>query len=226
MQAFDLCVERGIPAVELDIHLCKSGELVIIHDHELQRLAATAATVEDLTYEELRKLDVGTHKDAAFAGSRIPLLDELFERHGKRLYYDVELKVRGTKDTGIGAKAWETIRSHGLQSVCMVSSFNPFAIRHFNAASGRSIPTAVIYCEDDEVPRILQHGWGRHIANATVLKPRWNQVDRSMLQRFRMRKGYPVITWTVDDPEIGSHLIGLGVDGIISNNPAQFVAQR
>ena len=74
MEAFDLCVGRGIPGAELDVHLCKSGELVIIHDHELQRLAGIDAVVEDSTYAELRQLDVGSHKDPRFAGARIPLL--------------------------------------------------------------------------------------------------------------------------------------------------------
>jgi len=39
MKAFDLCAERNIPGVELDVHLCKTGELVVIHDHNLRRLS-------------------------------------------------------------------------------------------------------------------------------------------------------------------------------------------
>jgi len=226
MEAFDLCVRRGVPGVELDVHLCKSGELVIIHDFRLKRLAGVDAEVEDLTYGELKALDVGSHKDRRFAGARIPLLEELFARHGSRLYYDIEMKVRGTKDTGIARKTWETIQDANLQSHCMVSSFNPFALWHFNKACRRSIPTAVIYCVDEEVPRILQHGWGRHIARATVLKPEHAQVDRSMLERFSRNKSYPVVTWTVDDERLGRNLIGLGVAGIISNDPGQFVSQR
>ena len=226
MEAFDLCVGRGIPGAELDVHLCKSGELVIIHDHELQRLAGIDAVVEDSTYAELRQLDVGSHKDPRFAGARIPLLSELFSRHGRSLYYDVELKVRGTKDTGIARKTWELIRSHGLEDRCLVSSFNPFAIRRFNAVSHNAIPTAVIYCEDEEVPRILQHGWGRHIARATVLKPEWIQVNGPMMNRFSRRKGYPVLVWTVDEKEKGLKLLEQGVEGLISNDPSLFLADQ
>jgi glycerophosphoryl diester phosphodiesterase len=223
MKAFDLCVERGVPGIELDIHVCRSGELVVIHDHDLKRLAGIHGIVEDLDYRQLSELDVGSHKGAEFAGEHIPLLDELFDRYGDRFYYDIELKVKGWKDTKIGEKTWETIGRHGLENVCMVSSFNPFALRYFNRSSKGALPTAVIYCESKDVPKLLQHGWGRHIAQATVLKPDQNQVDASMLRKFREHKGYPVLTWTVNDKSVGDRLIGLGVDGIISNDPGLFL---
>lgn len=226
MAAFDLCVERGIPGIELDVHVCKSGELVIIHDHELKRLANIEGTVEEMTYAQLRELDVGSHKDSRFSSERIPMLNDLLSRHGNSLCYDIELKVRGTKDTGIAIKTWEAIKSAHLEAVCMVSSFNPFALRRFNAASQRSIPTAVIYCEDEDVPRILQHGWGRHIARASVLKPESRQVDAKMIERFWRHKRYPVVPWTVDDPDEGLRLIRLGVRGLISNNPGLFMDHR
>jgi len=226
MEAFDLCASKGVPGVELDVHLCRSGELVIIHDHHLMRLAGVDAQVEDLTLGELKELDVGSHKDGKFAGARIPLLEELFVRHGEQFLYDIEMKVRGTRDTGIARKTWETIREAKMDAHCLVSSFNPFAVRFFNKVSNRSIPTAVIYCEDEEVPRILQHGWGRHLARATVLKPEHAQVDQRMLERYAHKKGYPVLVWTVDDLQLGKKLLDLGVSGIISNNPGQFLPQR
>lgn len=222
MRAFALCVEKGIGGIELDIHLCKSGELVVIHDHNLKRLAGVDAQVEDLTLDELLALDVGSHKDASFAGARIPTLKEVFDVFGSSFYYDIELKVGGIKDTHIARKAWQMIRSFQLQGHVLISSFNPFAIRYFNQASGHSIPTAVIYCESQEVPKMLQHGWGRHIAQATVLKPELKLVTEASMHKFSIKKGYPILSWTVDDRESGRRLLNLGVDGLITNNPGLF----
>lgn len=222
MKAFELCMEKGIGGIELDVHLCKSGELVVIHDHNLQRLAGIDAQVEDLTLEELLSLDVGSHKDASFTGERIPTLEEVFTAFGSSFYYDIELKVGGIKDTHIARKTWQIIRALRLEEHVLVSSFNPFAIRYFNQASEHRIPTAVIYCESQEVPKVLQHGWGRHIAQATVLKPEKELVTEKSMRKFSVKKGYPVLSWTVDDRASGIRLLQLGVDGLITNNPGLF----
>jgi len=223
LEAFRLCVERGISGVELDVHLCKTGELVIIHDHDLKRVAGYGGTVEELTFDQLRSLDVGSHKAPQFKGARIPLLSELFAECGDRLYYDIELKAKGIKDTHLAWKTWTTIQEYHLEHRCMVSSFNPFSLRYFNRVSHQAIPTAVIYSESKEVPRILQHGWGRFIAQATVLKPEHVQVTDRMLAKYRKGKGYPVSTWTINDKEEAKRVLDLGVDGIICNNPGLFL---
>ncbi len=224
IKAFDLCLAHGIPGIELDIHLCKTGELVVIHDHKLQRLAGVDGEVEEMSLADLKQLDVGTHKDEKFKGERIPLLEELFKKYGKNFYYDIELKVHGHKDTGIARKTWEMIQAYTLEEVCLVSSFNPFAVRHFNQASKKAIPTAIIYSESKEVPKILRHGWGRHIAQATVLKPGRKLVTTDMLHKFSTKKGYPILTWTVNNKKEGETLLKLGVDGLVSNDPALFKA--
>lgn len=222
MKAFDLCLKKGIGGIELDIHLCKSGELVVIHDHNLQRLAGVSARVEELTLQELQRLDVGSHKDPKFAGERIPTLRQVFETYGSAFYYDIELKVGGTRDTGIASKTWQLIKELQMESAVLVSSFNPFAIRYFNRESNHTLPTAVIFSEAEEVPKALQHGWGRHIAHATVLKPDSLLVNTKMMAKFSKRKGFPILAWTVDDLNAGVNLLSLGVDGLISNNPSLF----
>ncbi|MDD3997437.1 MAG: glycerophosphodiester phosphodiesterase family protein [Sphaerochaetaceae bacterium] len=225
LSAFMLAVEQGIPGVELDVHLCKTGELVVIHDHNLKRVANVDAEVEQSTFAFLRSLDVGSHKDPSYTGEKIPLLRELFEQCGSKLYYDIELKVRGKSDTGLAKKTWETICEYHMQDRCMVSSFNPLAIRYFNDVSNKSIPTAVIYSDTDDLPKILRHGWGRHIAKATILKPDRKLVDEHMINSMKNRRGYPIVVWTVDDLSEGIRLLDMGVDGIISNNPKLFVKE-
>ena len=107
----------------------------------------------------------------------------------------------------------------------MVSSFNPLAVRYFNEVSGQSIPTAVIYSDSDDLPKILRHGWGRHIAKATMLKPDRLLVDERMIKSMKGKRGYPIIPWTVDSLQEGSRLLDLGVDGLISNDPGIFLQE-
>jgi glycerophosphoryl diester phosphodiesterase len=217
MAAFELCVSHGIPGIELDVHICRSGELVVVHDNDLQRVAGVNAQVKDLSFEELSQIDVGSHKDPRFSSERIPTLDQVFSTFGTKVYYDIEMKVGVMKDTGIAAKTLQVIQDHRMEHHVLVSSFNPFAIRYFNTLSGRSIPTAIIYAQSEDIPKLLQHGWGHHIARSSVMKPESAQTEQA-LRKFNR----PVLPWTIDDLEEGTRLLAMGVEGLISNNPGLF----
>lgn len=222
MTSFDLCVEHKIFGVELDVHLCQSGELVIVHDHNLKRVANVDQQVEDLTLDELKALDVGSHKDPKFKGEQIPTLEELFQRHGNKLHYDIEIKEESAKERGLSQKLLSLIQQYKLEKYVLVSSFNPFALRHFKRASHGSIPTATIFSEGEGVPKVLWHGWGRHISHSPLLKPDRKQVDECFMAKFKLSKKYPIICWTVNDEKEGERLLSLGVEGLISDHPTLF----
>lgn len=223
LAAFRMCIDKGIPGVELDVHLCKTGELVVVHDSNLKRVGGVDLVVEELPFDQLRTIDVGSHKGPEYAGARIPKLEELFELCGASLYYDIELKTNAINDTGLAEKTWKTIERFGLRGRCMVSSFNPFAVRRFGSVSKQALPTAVIFSDDEGVPKIFRKGWGRHIARCTYLKPDYHLVDGAMFDKFHRKMGYPIMVWTVDTIEACERMLDLGVDGIISNNPGDFL---
>ncbi len=216
LSAFLLCIEKHIPGVELDVQLCKTGELVVVHDANMKRVSGRDALVSDLTFEELRSLDVGKQQ-------QVPLLSELFESCKDKLYYDIELKVPGLQDGGLAEKTWQTIKAFGLENRCMISSFNPFALRTFNTISKGALPTAVIFDDSPSIPKIFRHGWGRHIARCSYLKPPLAQLNETFVRKFKQHRGYQICTWTVDDLKEGRRALDLGADGLISNDPAQFL---
>lgn len=216
LSAFELCIEKHIPGVELDVQVCKTGEIVVVHDANMKRVSGRDALVSELTFSELRTLDIGNNE-------QVPLLSELFARCGDKLYYDIELKVPGIRDGGLAEKTWQIIKSFGLEQRCMISSFNPLAVWRFNRVSKAALPSAVIFDVHPSIPKIFQHGWGRHIAQCSYLKPPLDQLDEAFVRKFKQQKGYSLCTWTVDDLSEGKRALALGVDGLISNDPAKFL---
>ena len=219
LAAFDLCIERNIPAVELDVQVCETGELVVTHDFNLNRVTGYDNLVEETPYGKILELDAGRSFSPDYAGERIPLLNKVFDRYGTSLHYDIELKSRSMTDKRLVEKVWELIHAYSLGNVCMVSSFNPFQLRLFRKLSKDTIPTAVIYNDSTEIPRLLRHGAGRHIAGCTILKPNRILLTESIFKRDHSRRGYPIIAWVVDDYSEAEKLVEMGVSGIISNNP-------
>ena len=225
MVSFEACAKQPeVDGVELDVHLCKSGEVVVAHDFSLKRTAGVDKEIEELTLDELKAIDVGSFKGAQFSDARIPLLEELLGTYGNRFIYDIELKVKAGKINGqLCKKTLDVIRKCNVQSNVMVSSFNPFALGRFGRICKHAMPTADIFCCSDDVPRSLHNGAGHWVSHSTYLKPQFSQVDEKFLSSHW---NLPVITWTVNSAEEAKRLVsfnngekGMRVYGLIGNDP-------
>jgi glycerophosphoryl diester phosphodiesterase len=213
LSAFQAALEAGVPGIELDVHLTKDGNIVVFHDDTTGRIERRVCpdepfrnlTLESSTLDELRSLPIG---------AQIPLLDELFEAFGAWLYYDIELKSRSTSDTDLATKVAAAIHAHGLEKSCVISSFNPFILRHFRKAAPR-IPIGIIWSHARELYWFLRHGEGALVADVDFLKPEASLASR--LPLYLRLSGKPVIPWTVNDPAVARNLIARGVCGIISD---------
>jgi glycerophosphoryl diester phosphodiesterase len=231
LAAFKLAREKKIPGVELDVHLTRDGKLVVFHDHYTGRVAGAdgiapgkeakgkGLNLEESTYDELRKLDIGSWKGKEYAGERIFLLSELFEECGDAFYYDIELKSHVRKDYGLEAATAAAIKAankgRGIESRCLITSFNPIAIARFKTLMP-AIKTAIIWCVDDEMALPLQYGAGSWIGHADFLKPDHQKVKRLSSLRWKLA-GKEVVPWTIDDPAEAKRVLELGCSGVISN---------
>ncbi|MCX8014281.1 MAG: glycerophosphodiester phosphodiesterase, partial [Rectinema sp.] len=132
IEAFRAARAAGIPGIELDVHLTADNQLVVFHDDDTGRIDTR---LRDTPLADIAPLSLETSSldqlRTTAAGRSMPLLDELFEEFGTDFYYDIELKSRSAADTGLGAAVAECIRHHNLGSHCVVSLFNPFALRYF-----------------------------------------------------------------------------------------------
>lgn len=227
MVSFGKCAENPlIDAVELDVHLCKTGEVVVAHDFSLKRTAGIDREIEDLTLDELKDIDVGSFKDPVFKDARIPLLSELFSIFGSRFYYDIELKVKAWDvNRALSRKVLALVDEFCLRERVLVSSFNPFALRAFNRISRYSLPTADIFERSQGIPKPLRDGAGRIVSRACYQKPGFKQVDTAMISR---KSCLPIITWTVNERAQAERLLALNgaeyggkmhVFGLIGNDP-------
>jgi glycerophosphoryl diester phosphodiesterase len=230
MAAFKLARDRGIPGLELDVHLTKDGKVVVIHDHSTARVSGVALEIERSTWKELSALDIGSWKGSQWKAERIIELRELFEEFGESLYYDVELKSTISSDYGLEEAVAACMRDAfaskgGLAGRILVSSFNPMALARFKYLAP-AMPTAIIWSGDIEVPAYLRHGEGRWLGKVDALKPDRTKVRRLSSLRWRKLGRYPILPWTVDDKAEAARLLSLGCDGVISNWPQELDIQK
>jgi glycerophosphoryl diester phosphodiesterase len=237
LSAFKLAAERGIPGIELDVQFAQSGEVVVIHDTNLKRLAGVDIPVASVHWSELRTVDVGSWYDKSYSSERIPLLEELFESLGSTIFYDIELKTSRRSNDRLPIAVVKIIARFGLEANCMISSFNPFAVRTTRIATRtwsridkdageqatiQPLITSVIYSRGRGVPPLFRSGGGCALARCAVAKPNWKQAGKLAIARHHLL-GRPVSAWTVNDEATARRLFDSGVDAIISDVPEKLI---
>lgn len=76
LPAFQAAVDAGADFFELDVRTTLDGKLVLMHDATVDRMTGGKGEVAKMTFEDLRKLEVGVNLGPGFAGTRIPTFDE------------------------------------------------------------------------------------------------------------------------------------------------------
>lgn len=209
----------GLPGVELDVRLCATGELVIVHDHDMRRVSGVGLVVEESSWRELSRLDIGSWKDARYAAERLMLLGELFDEFGDAFYFDIEIKSGKATDRGLEKILADTIHGAGAGPRCIVSSFDTLALDRFKAIEP-GVATGMIYRGHAAAPSWFpRRGKVALYAQCDFLKPERSLVTTMSVFADRTLRGRPIIPWTVDDAATASRLIALGCEGLISNRP-------
>ena len=136
LAAFQRAVDHGFGA-ELDVHLTRDGQLVVIHDSQLERLCGVSRVVEDLTYEELTALPLlGTEHHA-------PLLREVLDLFEGKTPLIVELKTWQGNAEPLSAAVNLMLKTY-TGDYC-IESFDPRVVSWFRSYSPETIRGQLSY---------------------------------------------------------------------------------
>lgn len=207
--AFRLAAEAGADAIEIDVRPAKDGELVVMHDPTLERMANDPRAVASLTMAELRSLRI--------AGSeRLPTLSETLKVCRElRIGINVELKrdVPSRRASVFGAA--RTLKREAVGVPLIVSSFDPLMLLAFQVLAP-GVPTALLV-EPDSFHRYRLDFFAARLGLA--IHPDRRLVSPERVTGWHTR-GLRVAAWTVNDAAEITEFCRIGVDGIISDDPA------
>lgn len=215
VSAVKLAWTQQADGAEFDIYLTKDQQIVACHDANTKRTAGgVSKVIAESTLEELRTLDVGTWKNAKFAGEKIPTLDEILATvpAGKKVY--IEVKCGAEIVPGL----LRTLKNTEIKPAqIIVICFNAEVI----AAIKKADPTITAYWLVDvkkgpAVEGLIQkakeiHADGLDLSAAPAL-------DAAYAQKIR-EAGLRLDVWTVNDVAVAKRMIEIGVQGITTDRP-------
>jgi len=233
--AFQKAIEDGADGIEFDVRLTRDLVPVVYHDAKLKRLGRCKGHVSNFMSSELQTLDVGSwfneknpgKSNGKFSLETVPTLERLLEFLGgyKGLLY-VEMKCREDGTDALPEAVCRTIRQSDLLPQIIVKSFNLEAVRRIR----RLLPevrTAALFAPKildvlQKKKRLLKKA---QECEADEISIHFSLATEKFIRRAE-KKNLPVTIWTADSPSWVKRAVNLGINAIITNNPARLLAKR
>jgi glycerophosphoryl diester phosphodiesterase len=234
-------LEVGATAIELDVHATADGELVVCHDATVDRTTASSGTIASFTLAELRQMDFAywwipgadvtpgrpddeypfrgrAPGDPSFA---IATLRDVLERF-PGVVLNLDIKQTAPVVVPYEDTLARLLDEFGRTDDVIVASFLDQATDAFRTFAP-SVPTSAGTIATADAWRAAQAGEDVPDIPAVAYQVPERQGDLVVVdERFveaAHRAGKAVHVWTVNDTDSMEHLLGLGVDGIISDLP-------
>jgi glycerophosphoryl diester phosphodiesterase len=203
-----MAIEGGADWLEIDVQESADGKVMVIHDSDFMNLANVNMKVWDGSFAEIREIDVGSWFDSEFSDERVPTLAEVLELARGKAHVVIELKYYGHD---------QQLEQRVIDIVEQLSMTDEIAIMSLKYEGVQKI-------------RALRPDWTIGLLSATAIG-NLASLDVDFLAvatglatpgfvRRSQEQGKQVFVWTVNDAVSLSRMMSLGVDGIITDEPA------
>ena len=205
LESIQKALDFGVNGIEIDVHVCASGELVVFHDFTLDRITNGTGEVRKKSLSELKQLKVNETYS-------IPTLEEVLDVIDKKCFINIELKGRHT-----ASKTCKLVQKYIQEKGWKYHDFLLSSFQHFELSNvykiDKQMPLGVLtkasVNEAMEFAKTIQ---------AVAIHPNSALLTKDNVNRAQT-EGYKVYTWTVNDEQTIKRMKSYEVDGIISDFP-------
>lgn len=210
-------IEEGTDWVEIDVQETADGQVVVFHDSDFMKLAGVDRKIWEVTVDELSEIDVGSKFASEFKEERVPTLSQVLETCKGKAGVNIELKYYG-HDQQLEQRVIELVESHQMTDEVIFMSLKNDAVAKMKSLRPQWKTGLLLSVSFGDLANLQ--------ADFLAINARF--ASRSLIRRAHALEK-DVYVWTVNDPVTMAVMIGRGVDGLITDQPAlarQVLAQR
>lgn len=217
LASFQACLNADVTRCELDLHLSKDGQLMVIHDATLKRTTGRRGKVSEYSAAQLMQMDA-RHNTAPWpAPCPIPTLEQLFEQC-PFTHWQLEVKEASTTRAAEIVRAIDQLSARfAIQDKIIITS------------SSRTVLQAA-HSLTPHLARglVAEHAWLNPIKTAqrydcSMLILKWTLATEQRLRKAQ-QAGLHISVWTVNEPALMRRLAACGADSLITDFPGLAIA--
>src|SRR6266850_2611925 len=207
LSAVRQAITDGADFAEIDVQTTADGELVVLHDGDLMRMAGDSRRLRDLTLSQAKELDVGEKFNGKFLGERIPTLAEVIRLSRGRIQLNIELKYNWPDPT-LAGKVVELLHREAFLTNCIITSLDPAALAEVQRLAPELKVGQIVTASVGNVTRLP----------GQILSVNKRAATRRFIQQARTA-GKEVHVWTLN--KTGDMLLTIesGAQNLITDHP-------
>ncbi|WP_243744148.1 glycerophosphodiester phosphodiesterase [Zeaxanthinibacter enoshimensis] len=203
--SIEKALELGVDMIEIDVFKIKSGEVVVFHDDNVERLTNGAGAIESYYIVDLKRLSLE-------GGHQIPMLQDVLKTIDHKTRLNIELKGANTADRVNFIIQHYVERQGWKQEDFLISSFRWDELREMRK---KNPDIAIAVLTDDDPEKAIEVA---KELNAVAINPNYKKLNTENIKAIH-DAGFKIYTWTVNKPEDIERMRELGVDGIFTDYP-------
>jgi len=212
LSSFQLAIDQRADMIEIDLHLSHDDAIVVRHDPDLTSLGLRRELrATDLV--QIRSLDAGR-------GEKIPILDEVLDRFGSQIAFNLEIKTDsdGAAYPGLEAAVLRAVEGRGLLASTLFSSFSDEVLGRLRDLSSTARLAVLVSRRRSRVAFERSRAIGAEALN------RWFGLADADWIEAAHADGRAVYPYTVDALADMWSCLEAGVDGLFTNHPERLRA--
>lgn len=207
VSAVETAIRQGADFAEIDVQETADGQVVVIHDTDLMRIARSPKKISQATYEEIARCDAGSWFSPQFAGERVPTLQQVVDAARGRIRLNIEMKFDGNARS-LAARVVDILRKNDFRSQCVITSLDYGGLREVKRLDSGLKVGHIVSLAIGDVTRL----------DADFLSLHHKRAAPGLVDSLH-RAGKDVHVWTVNDRPTLLRVIDSGVDNIITDDP-------
>lgn len=215
--AFKKALEIGVDGLEVDVHKSKDGELIVIHDEDIQRTFSGKGQILDKTLKDLKKYKCRNFEFKNNIECTIPTLREVIELiKDENILINIEAKT-DVIQYDLENDIIDLIEEYGLKDKILISSFNHKSIIKLKNIDDSINYGALYWSEEDYYPEDNIINYSKKIGVYSINVSN-SLVNKEMVE-LAHRENMKVLVYTVNTPIEMRKMIEYNVDGVFTDYP-------
>ncbi len=214
--------------LELDLRPSSDGAVLCMHDTDVDRTTNGSGPLHEMTLVQVKELDAGHDfsKDGGKTfpwrgkGLKVPTLDEVLDAFPDALYV-MEIK---RDDPPIIDKVLASLDKRGAIGRTVLSAFNDLDLQEIRSKRPDAL-TGMGIVEMVKFAGLQPDQLADYVPPALFAQPPMSAVSAAIVDKAH-QFDIKVHPWTINKMADMKLLIGYGVDGIMTDDPAKLIAVR
>lgn len=231
LASYEVAEDMNADFIELDIHLTKDKEIVVMHDHDVKETTEASGDISDFTLAQLKELSANANEKKAKKmdsepqeNLRVPSLKEVFEEFGDKMNFMIELK-NPKKNKGIEEILAVLLEDYNMiptkengDSQVYVHSFHENALKTLHEINANIPLLQLVTFEKDEKEELSRKELENVKKYSTAIGVSHEYLNKKFIQDME-DNDLIVYATAVDDAKVAREMEKIGARGIFTDKP-------